>query len=85
MLELIFKPSCKPALRVKQLPKWKLHKICHYFAKSYIIYVVFDNKKGVNMYLEKLYKLKEYIAYPSFFADKLLNLKEIVEHVVTVE
>lgn len=42
---------------------------------------------GVREYMHWLpiNKLKEYIAYPSFFADKLLNLKEIVEHVVTVE
>ena len=30
-------------------------------------------------------KLKEYVAYPTFFADKLLNLSENVEHIVTCE
>ena len=30
-------------------------------------------------------KLKDYVAYPSFFKDKLLNLKDSVEHIVTCE
>jgi len=30
-------------------------------------------------------KLKDYVAYPTFFADKLLNLSENVEHIVTCE
>jgi ADP-ribose pyrophosphatase YjhB (NUDIX family) len=30
-------------------------------------------------------KLKEYTAYPSFFADKLLNMKDTPEHIVTCE
>lgn len=30
-------------------------------------------------------KLNEYVAYPSFFADRLLNLKDTVEHIVTYE
>lgn len=30
-------------------------------------------------------KLKEYVAYPSFFEDSLLNMKDTVEHIVTCE
>ena len=30
-------------------------------------------------------KLKDYVAYPSFFKDKLLNLRDSVEHIVTCE
>lgn len=42
---------------------------------------------GVREYMHWLpiNKLKEYAAYPSFFADRLLNLKETVEHIVTCE
>lgn len=73
------------------LDGFKCHEIAFYFlmksrgtkelnSNSYNIF-------GVKEYVHWLpiNKLKEYIAYPSFFADKLLNLKEIVEHVVTVE
>ena len=30
-------------------------------------------------------KLSDYVAYPSFFKDKLINLKDSVEHIVTHE
>lgn len=30
-------------------------------------------------------KLKDYVAYPSFYADKLLNMSDSVEHIVTCE
>lgn len=42
---------------------------------------------GVREYMHWLpiNKLTEYVAYPSFFADKLLNLKDTVEHIVTCE
>ena len=30
-------------------------------------------------------KLEDYVAYPSFFKDKLLNLRDSVEHIVTCE
>ena len=30
-------------------------------------------------------KLKEYVAYPSFFAEKLIDIKKTVDHIVTYE
>lgn len=30
-------------------------------------------------------KIKDYIAYPSFFAEKLSNISDSVEHIVTYE
>lgn len=72
------------------LDGFKCHEIAFYFLmKSRGTKELNSNSYtlGVKEYMHWLpvNKLKEYIAYPSFFADKLLNLKEIVEHVVTVE
>ena len=43
--------------------------------------------QGVREYMQWLPidNLKDYVAYPSFFADKLLNLKNDVEHIITSE
>ena len=43
--------------------------------------------QGVREYMHWLPigKLKDYVAYPSFFADKLLNLRDSIEHIVTCE
>jgi ADP-ribose pyrophosphatase YjhB (NUDIX family) len=43
--------------------------------------------QGVREYMHWLPidKLKDYIAYPSFFADKLLNLNDSIEHIITCE
>jgi ADP-ribose pyrophosphatase YjhB (NUDIX family) len=35
------------------------------------------------MYWLPIDKLRDYVAYPSFFADKLLNLRDGIEHIVT--
>ena len=43
--------------------------------------------QGVREYMHWLPmdKLKEYIAYPSFLADRIANMKNEVEHIVTCE
>ena len=43
--------------------------------------------QGVREYMHWLPidKLKDYVAYPSFFADKLHKVKDSVEHIVTCE
>lgn len=43
--------------------------------------------QGVREYMHWLPidKLREYVAYPSFFADRLLSIKETVEHIVTCQ
>ncbi|MCY6370685.1 NUDIX hydrolase [Clostridium ganghwense] len=43
--------------------------------------------QGVREYMHWLpiNKLKNYVAYPNFFADKLLNFKNGVEHIITCE
>ncbi|EDS77846.1 hydrolase, nudix family [Clostridium botulinum C str. Eklund] len=66
----------------------KCHEISFYFlmksrgTKELNIY-----SQGVREYMHWLpiNKLKNYVAYPSFFADKLVNLKDCVEHIVTYE
>ncbi|MEG0307512.1 MAG: NUDIX hydrolase [Clostridium sp.] len=43
--------------------------------------------QGVREYMHWLPidKLKDYVAYPSFFAEKLSDISDIVEHIVTYE
>lgn len=43
--------------------------------------------QGVREYMHWLpiNRLNEYVAYPSFFAEKLLNMDDKVEHIITVE
>ena len=43
--------------------------------------------QGVREYMHWLPidKLKDYVAYPSFFEDKLHKVKDSVEHIVTCE
>ena len=43
--------------------------------------------QGVREYMHWLpiEKLKDYVAYPSFFAEKLLCISDTVEHIVTYE
>ena len=43
--------------------------------------------QGVREYMHWLpvNKLREYIAYPSFLADRIANMKNEVEHIVTCE
>lgn len=36
------------------------------------------------MYWLPIDKLRDYVAYPSFFTDKLINLRDGIEHIVTV-
>jgi len=38
-----------------------------------------------NMYWLPIDKLRDYIAYPTFFRDKLKNIKNEIEHIVTYE
>ena len=38
-----------------------------------------------NMYWIPIYKLGDYRAYPTFFKDKLKNIKDGIEHIVTYE
>ncbi|MFL0248770.1 NUDIX hydrolase [Candidatus Clostridium stratigraminis] len=42
---------------------------------------------GVREYMHWLPidKLKDYVAYPSFFSDKIINISDGVEHIVTYE
>ncbi len=68
----------------------KCHEITFYFLmKSRGAKELYSNSytQGVREYMHWLpiNKLKEYVAYPSFFADRLLNLKDTVEHIVTCE
>ncbi|MGV8982609.1 NUDIX hydrolase [Clostridium sp.] len=68
----------------------KCHEISFYFLmKSRGTKELDSNSysQGVREYMHWLpiYKLKDYVAYPSFFADKLLNLRDSVEHIVTCE
>jgi 8-oxo-dGTP pyrophosphatase MutT (NUDIX family) len=43
--------------------------------------------QGVREYMHWLPidKLKDYVAYPSFFADRLQDIKDGIEHIVTIE
>ena len=43
--------------------------------------------QGVREYMHWLpiEKIKDYIVYPSFFAEKLSNISDSVEHIVTYE
>lgn len=43
--------------------------------------------QGVREYMHWLpiHKLKDYVAYPTFFADELLNIDHVVKHIVTHE
>ena len=68
----------------------KCHEISFYFLmKSRGTKELASNSysQGVQEFMHWLpvNKLKEYVAYPSFFADKLLNLSDSVEHIVTCE
>lgn len=68
----------------------KCHEITFYFLmKSRGTRELYSNSytQGVREYMHWLpiNKLREYVAYPSFFADKLLNFKDTVEHIVTCE
>lgn len=68
----------------------KCHEITFYFLmKSRGTRELYSNSytQGVREYMHWLpiNKLREYVAYPSFFADKLFNLKDTVEHIVTCE
>lgn len=68
----------------------KCHEISFYFLmKSRGTKELDSNSysQGVREYMHWLPidKLKDYVAYPSFFADKLLNLRDSVEHIVTCE
>jgi ADP-ribose pyrophosphatase YjhB (NUDIX family) len=66
----------------------KCHEITFYFLmKSRGTKEVDSNSytEGVReyMYWLPIDKLEDYVAYPSFFADKLLNLRDGIEHIVT--
>ena len=68
----------------------KCHEISFYFLmKSRGTKELASNSysQGVQEFMHWLpiNKLKDYVAYPTFFADKLLNLSENVEHIVTCE
>ena len=68
----------------------KCHEISFYFLmKSRGTKELASNSysQGVQEFMHWLpiNKLKDYVAYPSFFADKLLNLSDSVEHIVTCE
>ena len=68
----------------------KCHEIAFYFLmKSGGTKELNSNSysQGVREYMHWLPidKLKDYVAYPSFFADKLLNFRGGVEHIVTYE
>ncbi|MGH4119527.1 NUDIX hydrolase [Clostridium sp.] len=68
----------------------KCHEITFYFLmKSRGTKELNSNSytQGVREYMHWLpiNKLKEYVAYPSFFADKLLSMKNNVEHIVSCD
>ncbi|MEA4900026.1 NUDIX hydrolase [Desulfitobacterium sp.] len=68
----------------------KCHEIAFYFLmKSRGTKELNGNSytQGVREYMHWLpiTNLKDYVAYPSFFADRLLNLRDGVEHIVTCE
>ncbi|MGH4139159.1 NUDIX hydrolase [Clostridium sp.] len=68
----------------------KCHEISFYFLmKSRGTKELDSNSysQGVREYMHWLPidKLKDYVAYPSFFADKLINLRDSVEHIVSKE
>ena len=68
----------------------KCHEIAFYFIiKSKGTKKLDSNRysQGVREYMHWLPidMLKDYAAYPSFFADRLLNLRDDVEHIVTYE
>lgn len=68
----------------------KCHEIAFYFIMKPRGTKELDSNsysQGVREYMHWLPidRLKEFVAYPCFFADKLLNLKDSVEHIVTCE
>ena len=68
----------------------KCHEISFYFLMKSRGSKELDSNsytQGVREYMHWLPidKLKDYVAYPSFFADKLLNLSNTVEHIVTIQ
>lgn len=68
----------------------KCHEITFYFLmKSRGTKELNSNSysQGVREYMHWLPidKLNDYVAYPSFFKDKLANLKDGIEHIVTCE
>lgn len=68
----------------------KFHEIAFYFLmKSRGTQELNSNSytQGVREYMHWLpiEKLKDFVAYPSFFAEKLLDIGDTVEHIVTCE
>jgi len=68
----------------------KCHEISFYFLMKSRGSKELDSNsytQGVREYMHWLPidKLKDYVAYPSFFADKLLDLSNTVEHIVTFQ
>lgn len=69
----------------------KCHEIALYFIMKPNGVKIFENRSisqnGANEHVcwLPINNLNEYILYPAFFRDKLLNLKNTVEHIITYE